>query len=397
MTGWLSPIIFLIINKEGTLSKIRLTYFIPQLELGGSERQLLLLVGHLDQTIFDISIITLVCRIKIPPSISVHVLPKKVGWDLTFLPRLRSTIRRLKPHILHTISTQANIWGLLATLIERPPVVVASVRGRERGLNRWHYRLARMLYSRLDRLVVNSPSLAKLAVERFTIHQQRLVIIPNGVDTTKFHPPRSKKEQEVETILTPKSSGAIVGWVGNMRQEKGFAQLVKIAGLVAASLPRVKFLVIGKGPDFFLAHRSVKKANLTNQFIFTGQVEEVAPYYRAMTLLVNTSLSEGMCSAILEGMASELPVVTSDIPANRLLVNEGEDGYLVPVNDAEQFAQRIIELLRRPVQAHKMGRAGRKKVEKSYSLPGMVTRYAQLYDELLQERGRRKQWSGNYQ
>jgi glycosyltransferase involved in cell wall biosynthesis len=126
-------------------------------------------------------------------------------------------------------------------------------------------------------------------------------------------------------------------------------------------------------------------------------VEEVAPYYRAMTLLVNTSLSEGMCSAILEGMASELPVVTSDIPANRLLVNEGEDGYLVPVNDAEQFAQRIIELLQRPVQAHKMGRAGRKKVEKSYSLPGMVTRYAQLYDELLQERGRRKQWSGNYQ
>ena len=369
------------------MSKIRLTYFIPQLELGGSERQLLLLVGHLDQSIFDISIITLVCRIKIPPSISVHVLPKKVGLDLTFLPRLCSTIRQLKPHILHTISTQANIWGLLATLIERPPVVVASVRGRERGLNRWHYRLARMLYSRLDRLVVNSPSLAKLAVERFTIHEQRLVFIPNGADTTEFHPPHSKKEQEVETILTPKSSGAIVGWVGNMRQEKGFAQLVKIAGLVTTSLPRVKFLVVGKGPDFFLAHRSVKKANLTNQFIFTGQVEDVAPYYRAMTLLVNTSLSEGMCSAILEGMASELPVVTSDIPANRLLVNEGEDGYLVPVNDAEQFAQRIIELLQRPVQAHKMGRAGRKKVESSYSLSGMVASYTQLYNELIRERG----------
>lgn len=87
----------------------------------------------------------------------------------------------------------------------------------------------------------------------------------------------------------------------------------------------------------------------------------MAPYYRAMTLLVNTSLSEGMCSAILEAMASELPVVTSDIPANRLLVNDGEDGYLVPVDDAEHFAQRIIELLRKPIQAHEMGRAGRKR------------------------------------
>lgn len=226
---------------------------------GGSERQLLLLAGRLDQTIFDISIITSVCRIKIPPSLSVHVLPKKVGLDLAFLSRLRSTIRQLKPHILHTISTQANIWGLLATLTERPPVVVASIRGRERGLNRWHYRSAMLLYPRLDRLVANSSSLAKLAVERFAIHQQGLVIIPNGVDTTEFHPPHSKKERKVETLLTPKNSDAVVGWVGNIRQEKGFAQLVKIASLVAASLPKVKFLVVGKGPDFFLAHRSVKR------------------------------------------------------------------------------------------------------------------------------------------
>jgi glycosyltransferase involved in cell wall biosynthesis len=379
------------------LSKIRLTYFIPQLELGGSERQLLLLAGRLNQDIFEISIITSVRKLKVPPQISVQVIPKKLGWDPVFLLRLRSAIRQLQPHILHTISTQASIWGLMATLAQRPAVLVASLRGREMGLTTWHYRLANFLYPRLDRLIVNSSSLAKLAMERFSLRQPRLVTIPNGVDTREFHPPRSKQVPEVGTIPPRTNSNPIIGWVGNIRREKGFDKLVQIAGSVTPSLPRAKFLVVGKGPDFFLAHRWVKKAKLTDKFIFTGQVENVAPYYRAMALLVNTSLSEGMCSAILEAMASGLPVVSSDIPANRLLVNDGEDGYLVSADNVQLFAARIIELLQRPAQARKMGRAGRKKMEEGYSLPAMVTRYEHLYKELLRERGGNQQWSATCQ
>lgn len=365
--------------------RVQVTFFIPQLEVGGSEGQLLLLADRLNTSVFQASIITFKCTVEVSHHIHLRVLAKRVGVDITFLPRLLSALRELQPHILHTVSSTANIWGLAATLFNKPAVTLGAIRGREWGLSGWHYRLGRMLYRRLDRMIVNSPTLKPLVAGRYGLPPERIIFIPNGIETDRFRP-LVENERKDGNLKELRGADCVVGWVGNIRPEKGFAHLVAIADLVVASRSGVKFLVVGGGPDFEVARRMVKDVGLEGFFLFAEQVEDVAPSYRQMDLLVNTSLSEGMCTSILEGMASGLSVVASDIPANRQLVNDGVDGFLVPLGDHQTFARRIVELADDVSFAVGMGKRGRRKVEEEFSVQRMVANYEEQYTQLIGER-----------
>jgi glycosyltransferase involved in cell wall biosynthesis len=102
-------------------------------------------------------------------------------------------------------------------------------------------------------------------------------------------------------------------------------------------------------------------------------------------LCVLSSRAEGFSNAILEYMAAARPVVATDVGGAREVIREGETGYLVPSGDDVKMAARLIELLRDPAKARRMGDEGRRVVEEDFSCEAQLARTEELYSRLLRQ------------
>jgi glycosyltransferase involved in cell wall biosynthesis len=107
---------------------------------------------------------------------------------------------------------------------------------------------------------------------------------------------------------------------------------------------------------------------------------------RGLDAFVLPSRAEGISNTILEAMATALPVLATRVGGNAELVEEGRTGLLVPAGDVQAMAQALVTLASAPAAAAALGRAGRERVERRFSLQAMVGAYQRLYDGLLQRR-----------
>ncbi len=128
----------------------------------------------------------------------------------------------------------------------------------------------------------------------------------------------------------------------------------------------------------FAAEQGLKHA-----IIFAGVRHDVPRLLQAMDVFALSSLSEGMPITVLEAMCAALPVVATNVGANPELIMEGETGFLVAARDDETMAERLARLFVDRGLMRKFGAAGRRRVERDYSLETMLRRYEELYLSLM--------------
>jgi glycosyltransferase involved in cell wall biosynthesis len=125
------------------------------------------------------------------------------------------------------------------------------------------------------------------------------------------------------------------------------------------------------------------RVGVRERVILTGRVDDPAPYVKRFTVAVLCSESEGFSNAIIEYMQAERPIVCTDTGGNPELVQDGTNGFLVPVGDVDAVADRLIRLLGDSELARRLGRAARESVRSTYSHTRMVTEQMACYDEIL--------------
>jgi len=104
--------------------------------------------------------------------------------------------------------------------------------------------------------------------------------------------------------------------------------------------------------------------------------------YQSAQIYVQPSRFEGMSNAILEAMASGLPIIATDVDGNPDLVNEGENGLLVPTDDPPRLAAAMQQLLTDPELREKMGRASRRIIEESFTFEQLFNNYEKQYRKI---------------
>jgi glycosyltransferase involved in cell wall biosynthesis len=114
-----------------------------------------------------------------------------------------------------------------------------------------------------------------------------------------------------------------------------------------------------------------------------GERSDVAEVLRGLHALALPSHSEGISNVILEAMATALPVLATSVGGNADLLVSGRTGHLVPPDDVQAMAARLIQLARDPQAAARMGQAGRRRMEARFSLRGMVNAYQTVYDQQI--------------
>ncbi|AEC52031.1 LPS biosynthesis rfbu related protein [Pyrococcus sp. NA2] len=206
--------------------------------------------------------------------------------------------------------------------------------------------------------------------------RERVVWIPPGVDVKRYSPGKSYKLHKMYNL--PKSA-KIVMFIGTMNRghaHKGVSHLLVAFKSVARQVEDSYLVLVGRG-DMIPKYREIcASLGILDRVIFTGYVrEDVLPeFYRSSDLVVlpSTTIQEGFGMVLIEAGASGKPVIGTRIGGIKYVIKDGVTGILVPPKDPVQLAKAIITLLTDNYLARKMGRNGRKLVEREYRLDKVI-------------------------
>lgn len=372
---------------ENAVSKIRLVLLIPTLDRSGAEKQLALLATGLPKEEFDVSVIALTrggpweddLRAA---GIPLTIIGKRSKFDPFAFMRLRTELKRLQPSILHTWLFAANSYGRLCRGAIPGAKVVVSERCVDRWKAGWQLWLDRRLIEKTDRLVGNSPSVVDFYRE-LGVPNEKLVCIPNGIEVPAAPPSdRATLRQVLLEELQLPADAFVAGYIGRLAKQKRVEDLIWAVETLRQIRPNLFLVLVGDGPERERLERFTQAVGCTEHVRFLGHRADAGRWLNLFNVFCLASSFEGMSNSVMEAMSVGLPVVASDIPANRELVVQGETGFLPKLADTVGFMQFLRRLIDEPGLGESLGQNGLKRIQHSFSVSRMVDAYAALYRSL---------------
>jgi len=301
--------------------------------------------------------------------------------DLALPFRLERLINRWRPDVVHCRNW--NTW--LDTVVSHslaagPHRLVWSFHGFADG-DRFPWRrclASRLLASCTHRLAAVCGHSAELFSAKTGIPLRRFEVLHNGVDTLRFAPPADRSASKA--ALGIPAEELLILTVASLTPVKDHCSLVEaISRLPPSKKFALRFLFLGEGPSRPQLERQIEALGLKQQILLPGNTDRVADYLAAADVFVLPSRLEGMSNAVLEAMASGLPVVARAVGGNPELVVDGETGFLCPPDDIANLSAAIGRLATDTDLRQRMGRAARRRVEEVFSIDAMMSAYASFY------------------
>lgn len=293
-----------------------------------------------------------------------------------------SSIRHLAQHsgadIVHAHGYKADVYVHLALRGAGTPLISTC--------HTWYDNNAVVrLYGALDRLVLrNYAGVVAVSEEvkqrllKAGVHPARIHLIRNGIDLQPFNTARPSQQEERGT-----NRPLTVGLVGRLATEKGVDLFLHAAKSVLVDLPTTKFIVIGDGPDRAQLEALIDELDIRESVSMLGRSEDMPSTYAALDVLVSSSRKEGLPIAILEAMASRLPVVATAVGAVPTVVQDGSTGLLVPPGNIDALTLAIVSLLRDPLKRERYGIAARQSIAENFSAERMTADYLTVYEQAI--------------
>ncbi|HET6724711.1 MAG TPA: TIGR03088 family PEP-CTERM/XrtA system glycosyltransferase [Gammaproteobacteria bacterium] len=382
-------------DTRASTARPLIAHIIFSFDVGGLENGLVNLINHMPgryrHVVICLSHFTDFRERIRRPGVRVLALHKRPGKDFGMYVRLWRLLKRLRPDIVHT----RNYGALDSVLV----AALAGVPIRVHGEHGWDmtdlhggsikYRLLRRsLGPLIQRHVTVSRDLGDWLKEQVRIPAARVSPICNGVDTEAFCPMEDgAPDWREEAGADFGRDKFIIGTIGRMDAVKdqatlvrGFAQLLRDE---PALRERARLVVIGDGPDRDQVLELIRREDLTQVSWLPGRRDDISRLLCGMDLFVLPSLNEGISNTILEAMACGRAVVATRVGGNPELIVDGETGTLVPPSNPVALARAMAPYALDPAWAQRIGRAGRARAERQFSLHAMVGAYTRLYDNLL--------------
>jgi sugar transferase (PEP-CTERM/EpsH1 system associated) len=322
------------------------------------------------------------------PGVELYALDKAPGLGLGSHLRLFKLLRRLRPAILHTYNLGTIEYQAVA-LLAGVPVRIHAEHGRDasdpQGLNRKHNLLRRLLANVIDRYVPVSNDLARWLDTVVGLPARKVETIINGVDTERF---RNGAPLDSAAAAWRADGAFVIGAVGRLQDVKNHAGLIDAFARLRARVPdqKLRLVLVGDGPLRARLEAQAAQSGAGADIVFAGAHANVAAVLGGFSLFALPSIAEGTPVTLLEAMASELPVVASDVGGIPEVVDHGVNGTLVPAGDPEALAQALAAYVRDPQRAAAHGRAARARIEQHYSMAAMLAAYLGLYDRLCKSK-----------
>ncbi len=299
--------------------------------------------------------------------------------------RLLKLMYKEKINLIETFTNDSNLIGIPLAWIMGVPIRVACHQGVITGRPQWMGKLQAFMVNRgiASRLVVVSKDLEEHVLTMDGVEQEHIELIHNGfILYTNPNQTRSKFSKQLN--LGPEKTFFAIT-VARLSPQKAHQILIAAIPEVIAVCQEVVFLFIGDGEKRFELEEQAKNLGIKEHLRFLGIRRDVHDIMKISDLMIMPSLWEGFPLAVLEGMASGLPVVGSTVVGIKELLGENERGILVPPKDPKALAKAIILMVQNDVTRERLGRLGKEYVRKYYSMDVMCQKYEDFLNQLVIE------------
>lgn len=331
---------------------IKVINVISDMNIGGAGKCLIYFAQHYHQDKFDVSVIlpkgsALTEELSKTPIkvIEIDGLKDK-SWDFKSLFQLIKIFKKEKPDIVHT---HASITARVAARLVKNTKIVYTRHCAYPVSNRIKKGIGHFFYKHINEFLADRIIAVGNAAEENLleggIDSEMIDTFFNGVESVKEISLEEKKQLREKYQI--KEEEKVIGIVARLEEVKGhdiFIEAAKI--LLQEKKLNAKFLILGNGTEEERLKQKVKELGLSDKVIFTGFVKNVGDYLNIMDVQVNCSFgTETSCLSLLEGMSLGVPAVASNYGGNPYLIQEGENGYLVPIKSARDTAESIYRIL----------------------------------------------------
>ncbi len=371
--------------------KIKIAYLIDTIfsDKAGTEKQLFEIIRRLDRATFDP---ILVCLYATPwmlqndLPLNYHIL----GYSGFIKPNFHQVIKRLarflqeqQIDIMQTLFLDSIFIGYLGSFFCSPRPVLLSSR-RDIGLGNdepWYHFLIKaflpVVNKRFCGIITNSNEVRDYVIKRERTNKEKIKVINNGIELPT-------EQLDMPDIFPTIKADLWIGITANLKQIKRVDIFLKGLALVKKN-SRVKFhaLVLGEGPEKERLSNLAQDLGLSSTVHFMGSVNNVYAYLKYMDIGVLCSDREGLSNAIMEYMASGLPVIATAVGGNTELVDK-HNGILVPSGNEDALADALIKLSNDPYMRKEMGKISKMRIMEAFSWDKIMTQWESYYYSMVQ-------------
>ncbi len=317
--------------------------------------------------------------------IESHVIPCSGRLDRGAIRRIRELAAQMGADVVHAHGYKADLYVYFALRRSRMALVSTCHTWYDVDAKDYFYGVVdRLTLRSYERIVAVSEGVREYLL-RARVRAEKISMIRNGIDLRTFDRASAVVKAELGWSAYP-----LVGLVGRLSIEKGVDIFLAAAALVLAELPDTKFVVAGDGPDRAKLDALIGELGMGASVRMLGRRDDMAAVYASLDLMVSSSRREGLPMAILEAMASRVPLIATAVGGVPTVVLDGRTGVLVPEVDAGMLAKGIVALLRDGALRERLGVAARQLVEDEFSAQRMTADYLRVYEEAVAIAARRR-------
>jgi len=360
-------------------------------KIAGSERNITQLLRGIDQTRFEAYVACFysgeVAQVMRAEGFQIYDL--RLGGVYSFnglknIILLFKLIRKERIDLILTYHEGSDFLGLVLSKLCAIPIISNR---RDMGYKtRLPHRVAYRLFGRyFDGVITVSDAVKNEVINRGWFKEGKVWSIHNGINVEEYS--NHVNRESIKRSIGIEANKCVVGLIGNIKRIKGIRYFLSAASLICVRKSGIEFVIIGH--DLNEAGNSMndmkllaEEMNIADKVHFLGGRKDIADLISIFDVAVISSLSEGFSNVLLEYMACAKPVVATDVGGNKEAVIYGETGLLVPPENSQKLAGAIRVFLDHRDIALRYGLAGRKRVEKEFTLKRMIREYENIFEHV---------------
>jgi glycosyltransferase involved in cell wall biosynthesis len=364
---------------------LRIVHVVDSLEVGGLER----VVADLAQTqqaagdwtsVFSLDKTEGLKAELSKAGIDVVEGHKRPGPDLRSVMSLRRWVRGNRIDVVHAHNFVPNYYAAAALLgLGRPPIQVCTLHDMGTRLAKRKLRLLfKASLARTARVAMVGQQVYDRFVEGGLIEPGRASTVRNGVRVERFTPTPERRER-ARAALGLSGTDVVLGCVGRLVALKNHCRVIEVMPALLVEHPGLRLVIVGDGPQRSALQEQVERLGLLRHVTLAGQRSDVIDLLPAFDVFALPSQTEGLSIALLEACATRVAVVATRVGGNPEIIDDGQTGMLIPVDDNDALRDAIGHLLRDTNLRDRLGGAARRWVLENASTRSVRDAYDAFY------------------
>lgn len=393
------------------MERVKILRIITRMNIGGPAIHAVLLSAGLDSERFSSLLVTgvvgrgegdmsyLATENGIEPLVISELQREpNIVKDIVSFYKLYRFIKKEKPDIAHTHTAKAGAIGRLAAKLSGVPVIIHTFHGHtfHSYFSPFKTKIFLLIEKTLTRITDKIVVIGKRQSEEikrylYLNRDDKLALIPLGFDLSRFL--KSDEEEEKDKLreeLNIPVEAMVIGIIGRLTAVKNHRMFLETAREIKKKNAdkMIKFVIVGNGELKEELMALSDKLGIKDDAVFTDWRKDMNLVYRALDIVVLTSLNEGTPVSLIEGLASAKAVVATDVGGVHDVVENGKSGFVVPMNDVEAFSEAVSILMNDGEKRKRFGLYGRDFVKDRYSKDKLIDAIENLYCKELQKKRR---------